>query len=82
MKDTVPIPLQCVMPSSKNLALSYLLALIFISMALFLSYGTIESPGAFLWLIGAGWLGRATEKTSLKWKISRLKHLSDAGEDD
>lgn len=81
MKDSLPITVQRATPSFQSVALSYILALSFILFALFLSFDTIKSPGAFLWLIGAGWLGRAIEKSSAMWKILRLERLTSTREE-
>jgi len=57
-------------------------AAVFFSFALFLSYGEKHTPETLFWILGAGWMGRAVEKTSLRWKASRLSPESREVESD
>jgi hypothetical protein len=72
MKDADELKIRNVFPTSSSVIGTYAFAAALIAVAWYLSYQDTFSPFTIIWMIGFGWLGRAVEKTSMLWKISRL----------
>jgi len=72
MKDTNEHEIRGVLPTSSSVIGTYAFAAFIIAAALYFSYEDELLPFTIMWMLGFGWLGRAVEKTSLLWKVSRL----------
>lgn len=79
MDNSNPVDIRRVLLSNPSIIFTYVLAVLFMALALYMTNGKAPSPGTILWIFAAGWMGRADEKTSMWWKLSKMSR-GDVGE--